>query len=117
MRTFGAVFQYQSEAIKSYEEKKEEQELLKTRQVRTEREQEEKLQKELQEKEELDNLYHFFTGEQRDRLQILIQQKFNRHPFKPSKDSPLYESTMNWAKYETLKAVIKNPDLLNSEKV
>lgn len=112
MRTFGAVFQYRAEAVKTYEEKKREQEILKTRQVQAEREKEEKLQKEVQEKEELDNFYDSFTGEQRDKVQILIQQKFNRHPFKPSQDSPLYESTWNWAKYETLKAVKKNPDLI-----
>lgn len=116
MRTFGAVFQYQSEAIKSYEAKRKEQEILKTRQVQAEREKEEKLQRESREKEELDNLYHSLTGERKDRLQILIHQKFNRHPFKPSQDSPLYELTMNWAKYETLKVVEKNLDLLNPEK-
>lgn len=114
MRTFGAIFQYKSEALRIYERQQKEQETLKLKQEQEQQEKKAKAEQRLREKQELDNFYNSLTETEKEKHQILTQQEF-KNMFCPTQDpaSPFYQSLQEIAKYNALRVLRQDSNLLN----
>lgn len=114
MRTFGAIFQYKSEALRLYERQQGEQEILKQEQVIAEQEKKEQAEQRRREKEELDDFYNSLTQTQKEKCQILTEQEFKKM-FCPTNDpaSPWYQSLQETARYNALRVLKQDSSILD----
>lgn len=115
MRSFGAVFQYKSEALRTYEKQKRDFELRQSREDSLKKEEEEKRQRTQSEHEELDALYQDLTEKERVSFDTLIERRLFNHPFAKDPNSPIYQPTLQSIRYEILKEYRSNPGLLVSD--
>ena len=112
MRTFGALFQYKSEALRAYEKQKRDIELQCDHETQLKKAEEEKRRQSQKEYEELDALFESLTENQRIIFHSFIERRLVSHPFAKDSDSPIYQPTLQNIRYEVLKEYRANPGLL-----
>jgi hypothetical protein len=104
MRTFGAIFQYENEAVKSYEKIQKQKDLAEIRKANQEKLENERRVAELKEKKELDQIYNSLNKSQKTEIDTKIKEMFKRSPFRlKDPESPVYKSVMENTKYKVLR--------------
>lgn len=102
MKTFGALFQYKFEALRSYEKQKRDLEIRQARELELKKQEKEEHRKAQSEREELDALFESLTEGEKESFQTLVDRRLLNHPWaKP--DSALYQPTLQNIRYEALK--------------
>lgn len=112
MRSFGALFQYKSEALRRYEKQKRDFELRLAREAHFKKEEEENHKRVEQEQAELDALCLTLTEFQKQKLEGLIIARVQNNPFARDPNSSLHEVTKTSVKHDLLREFKTNPDLL-----
>jgi hypothetical protein len=103
MRTFGAVFQYCQEALRTYESEKRQRKLF---EVQENKRKQESLKEEKQakrEKEALDRLYNSLPKKEREKIDILAEQRFRKFGLGTDPASSFHKAFKQTARYHALR--------------
>jgi hypothetical protein len=103
MRTFGAVFQYCQEALKSHEEEKKQRKLF---EIQENKRKQESLKEEKQAKREweaLDRFYNSLAPKERERVDIIAEQRFRKFGLGTDPTSSFHKAFKQTAKHHVLR--------------
>lgn len=99
----------------SYEKWQKQQETIKAKQTQEEKEKREKIQQEQDKKEELNKLYESLSENQKQKVNLLIDQKFQKYPIPLWNKDPagkLYQAVLQSIHFEVLENLKENQNLL-----
>jgi hypothetical protein len=104
MRTFGAIFQYENEAVNSYEKTQKQRSLTELRKAQHEKVKKERIEVERKEKESLDKIYASLSKSKKAKVDAEVKEIFNKSQFKLKNiDSPINQAVMDGIKYKILR--------------